>query len=88
MKKLITTILMISLFTFIFCLDGNAMNTKEGPACGSMLAEKTAGKIIIPAIIATKESIILILMADLTMFTSFPKYDAYVHKQPIHKERE
>ena len=29
MKKLITTILMISLFTFIFCLDGNAMNTYD-----------------------------------------------------------
>jgi len=59
------------------------MNTSDGPASGSMPAEKQAGKMMMPAITATSVSMALIWKAVFTKCVSFEKYDAYVHRQPM-----
>ena len=64
------------------------MNTKPAPTDGSIpCTENTAGKIIIPAITATRVSIKPTDKAVLFRCTSRLKYEAYVTR-PIPKENE
>ena len=55
---------------------GKVMNISEGPEPGFIPTENAAGKMIMPARIATKVSIIPTLIAVWPSRVSLPKYEA------------
>ena len=55
---------------------GKVMKSKLGPASGLIPTEKAAGKMIIPAKIATNVSIVATLRATLGSGVSFLNYEA------------
>ena len=56
-------------------IEGSTSNTSAGPCTGDMPNENTAGKMIIPARIATRVSSEAVIVALRTMRVSFEKYE-------------